>query len=760
MTIEQVGAVAPDVLLVRVQAGRLVQGRQIPYQALSGQDRVDTKGEQHRWVVRNGGVIGALVGRRGDTLFTFDQFFPDAFDVTQAERPDNYRIAADGDENFRVPVRPLQVFRKSFPVNMAQTGIWEFGWPMAHALYLKLPAPLRAGQTYRISTANGLLPPFNFRFDPDLSLSDAVHVTQVGFRPDDPIKVGYLSTWRGNGGGQVYPADLTFHLIDENSGAVVSSGPLRLSRGAREAEDNAGRNHNRADVYAMDFSSVNRSGMYRLCVSGIGCSLSFPIANAAWRDAFFVSVRGLYHQRSGIALGPPFTNYQRPRNMHPDDGIRVFNSSAPLMDTGNGLNARGQDKDNFGLLNRGRGKQILPDAWGGYADAGDWDRRAQHLRIANLMIELFEMFPDYFAGLSLNLPESKNRMPDLLDEALWGVDFFKRLQEADGGVRGGIESEAHTRHGEGSWQESLTLMAYAPDMWSSYLYAGAAARAAYVLRNYDAPRAADYQQSALAAMRWAERAYATPSYPKLPHEVVDARNEAALALYRLTGDSAWHELFKQTTAFTSPQRKLAEWRSHDQGDAAFLYLRMKNVDKGLQENVRKAMQNSVTDMIEQGRRTGFRWTKDNPDAWLGWGALSVPQAVNLVRWHFLTGDRRALETTLFASQYGAGANPLNMTMTTGVGKRYPLNPLHRDHRVSNQSAPPGITVNGPFEPDKLGDSWTLKVLGAKLYPPAADWPTTEFYLDIYSFEPVTEFATFTTIAQNAYVWGYLAARAK
>ena len=57
----------------------------------------------------------------------------------------------------------------------------------------------------------------------------------------------------------------------------------------------------------------------------------------------------------------------------------------------------------------------------------------------------------------------------------------------------------------------------------------------------------------------------------------------------------------------------------------------------------------------------------------------------------------------------------------------------------------------------MGDAWTLKVLGNALYPPYQKWPSAEFYLDIYSFEPITEFSVQGSIAPNAYIWGYLAA---
>ena len=73
--------------------------------------------------------------------------------------------------------------------------------------------------------------------------------------------------------------------------------------------------------------------------------------------------------------------------------------------------------------------------------------------------------------MDLGIPKGSEDLPDIINEALWGIDFFKRMQMPDGAIRGGIESESHPKYGEASWQESWPVMAYAPDPWSSYLYA-------------------------------------------------------------------------------------------------------------------------------------------------------------------------------------------------------------------------------------------------------------------------------------------------
>jgi len=82
------------------------------------------------------------------------------------------------------------------------------------------------------------------------------------------------------------------------------------------------------------------------------------------------------------------------------------------------------------------------------------------------------------------------------------------MQLPDGGIRGGVESSEHPIEGSTSWQESQTVMAYSPDHWSSFIYAGVAARAAFVLKMLKKDETALlWERSAVKAMTWAEAEY-------------------------------------------------------------------------------------------------------------------------------------------------------------------------------------------------------------------------------------------------------------
>ncbi|NJM57506.1 MAG: hypothetical protein HC857_08795 [Synechococcales cyanobacterium RU_4_20] len=533
LTVTQSYLVRPDVLALRIETGSVVYGTQIPYVA-EASDEVQTNGLD-TWVVRGGQDLGYLVGKDQGILRTLDRYAGESFDPLLADSPLSYSIRSSSDPLFSVAVNPEAVFRKSKPIDRAQTSILQVSdYPLAHTVYLDLKQSFSAGQTYEVNFSNGFLPALNFRFDPEQSTSEAVHVNQVGFRPDDPIKLAYLSTWMGKGGGLAYESGLKFWLTDTKTGERVYEGASAFAKSGQEVEPTKGSNFSQTDSYVLDFTDFNRSGEYRVCVEGVGCSLPFRIGDSVWDDAFQISARGFYHQRSGIALEQPYTHVERPRAFHPDDGgVVVYQSTTTLLNVES--NVGFSSEDIFTQLVAGRTDEVLPNAWGGYYDAGDWDRRIYHLESSRSFLELLELFPDRYNWVNLNLPESSNKLPDVLDEALWGLDLFRRLQKVDGGIPGGIESANHPKTGEASWQESLEVFAYAPDVWSSYLYVATAAQAAYALKDRDAALAQVYEESALRAMSYGERDLATTNLLSYASDTNDARNLAALWLYRLTG---------------------------------------------------------------------------------------------------------------------------------------------------------------------------------------------------------------------------------
>ncbi len=767
--IEFVGMAAPDVIEVVIQTGQVNVGKQIPY-VTQDEDVIKERGLR-RYLHRGGKKIGVLIGKEGDILRPFDTLTVEPLDIKWANDKANYWIKSATDTRYRSKLSPIMVHRKSRPTGVARTDDWKFKTPVEHHLYLILPHPLQIDVKYDISFAGGQLPKKEFTYQPLTIRSEAVHVSHIGFHPDDPAKVAFLSCWMGSGGGLKYPDDMAFYIVDDKAGTIVYSGRISLSKPATEKNEDAyKRNFNLTDVYEMDFTDLNRSGRYRVCVEKIGCSYPFVIDKGIWSNAFRTSARGFYHMRSGIELGPPYTDFKRPRPFHPDDGAKIYTSTTRLMDTRNGLSQ--SDPSNFRNLVAGKTDKLLCDVWGGYMDAGDWDRRIQHLISSLYLLDLTEQFPSHFKSLSLGIPESQNELPDVVDEALFNLDFYRRTQTPEGGIRGGIESEEHPNLGETSWQESLTILAYEPGSWSSFYYAAVAAKAASVLKSLGHDELAQtYQASAVKAMEWAESDYAkrnqrSSSYTvngvKIERmdnhtDVRDKRNHAAAELFRLTGDPKWHDVFVESTMLNKPGVDLYVWRSHEQGQAAWAYVNTNRtgVDVQFQQFCRQAILKEAQDRLRTQSRTAFHWTKND------WAppttTLSFSDAISLIRAHRITGDDKYLRAIVLSCQVGLGANPLNLCYTTHLGHRWPRHPLHLDSRHTGQLPPMGITVFGPIDP-KGDDTFMRPLIRPNCFPPPETWPIMESYWDVFWYPIMCEFTIQRPMAQVAYIWGYLSGR--
>jgi endoglucanase len=757
--VTRVEAAAPDVLHVVVRTGEVVRGRQGPYEPEPGDEVIET--DRDVIVRRDGDDLGALAGNDRTLLTPFERVVEAPFTPERWRQVTRIVIRSEEDPAYGEGRRPDRVEMKTRPDEVARVGGWEFEAPLEHHFYVFLPSLLVEGATYQLVVKGDgpEVPPYTHA--PRRTRSESVHVSQVGFRPDDPLKLAFLSTWTGTGGGITYPEDLGFTVLVEGTGEPVWEGTLTLARRAEDADDRADHSHVKADVLEADFSSLRRPGVYRVLVQGVGTSFPFPIGDDAWREAFVVSARGFYHHRRSVSLGPPWTDYTRPRGLHPDD-VPILQSTTSLMDSGNGLNR--EARNNFDELVAGKTDESAgPEAWGGLMDAGDWDSRAQHLVVTRYLLEIVELFPEFFRGVDLNIPESKNALPDVVDEALFNLDHYRRMQRPDGGVRGGVESEEHPRLGEASWQESQAVLAYAPGVWSSYLYAGAAARAAFVLDLLGAEGAAVYRDTAVKAMKWAE---GRPREERSRYPGIrDARALAAAELFRLTGDEAWHRVFLEASdagraalAEASPGTPVSRGGG-EQRDAAFVYVRTERA--GVDPRVREvALEGLVADadrLVEGSSRTAFRWARLAGDA-SGWPSFGIQDSVSLARAHVLTGDERYLEALVLTAQMTAGANPLNISYTTGVGARFPRRPLHVDSNVTGQPAPPGITVAGPTEHIEGWDETFARTVRPYLRPEERDWPRLEALWTAFWYPPINEYTVQRPMAQNAYVWGYLAAR--
>ncbi len=319
------------------------------------------------------------------------------------------------------------------------------------------------------------------------------------------------------------------------------------------------------------------------------------------------------------------------------------------------------------LVQRASGPR-LKNAWGGHMDGGDWDRRIQHLWYLRAGLDLVDLFPETFGALNLDLPESGNTIPDVVDEGLWSLDLYMRLQDRDGGIRGGIEADASPPKGQTSWTTKQRLFAYAADPWSSYLFAGAAAEAAFSLRASDPKRSASYLSAAQRAADWAGR---KPIVPASVGEIDGQRLVAAAALYRATGDKKWHDEFLRGNPLVKGPVEQIECPRHELCDAAWIYLRTAGRRRNdvVVANAAASFRRTADSLLAAADTSLYRFSMDDPNVPLVWGlGPSTPKTMVLIRAYVLFGDQKYWAQAARAGGYALGANPLNMSFVTGLGQ--------------------------------------------------------------------------------------------
>ncbi|NRA39046.1 MAG: glycoside hydrolase family 9 protein, partial [Planctomycetes bacterium] len=324
------------------------------------------------------------------------------------------------------------VGHKSLGNEFVKSGGWAWTWQTRHSLYLQLSTELVDGATYTLETgkAFGKKLETTFTANSQKLMSLSIHVSEIGFIPKGP-KRGFLSAWAGSAGDVDFShyAGKDFFIYTDK-GSEAFKGTINKRRGKTEKGDDAyGSNYQKADVYEMDFSSLEKDGSYVLSIPGLGSSVPFTISSSSYQQAYQVALKGLYYQRCGVAQPAEFAGetWKRQRCHHPKDGKTVLASNLRLMDGSMGFGKM----DVFKELPKQATKTKLPNYWGGWHDAGDYDRRIQHLNNAAQLLDVYSIFPKHFKDGDVNIPEKGNKIPDIVDEALFCVDFFLRGMTAD-----------------------------------------------------------------------------------------------------------------------------------------------------------------------------------------------------------------------------------------------------------------------------------------------------------------------------------------
>ncbi len=240
------------------------------------------------------------------------------------------------------------------------------------------------------------------------TLSPFIVVDQFGYSPDFAKIAVIRNPEVGFDAALSFSPGSKYALVNVESGeTVLEASPLIWKAGATDASSGD-------KAWHFDFSVVKESGSYYvLDVEKNVRSFEFRISPSVYNEVLKHAVRTFFYQRAGF---PKEAKYAGPEWA---DGASHLRN---LQDK----NARRFDKKNDASTER--------DVSGGWYDAGDYNKYTNWT--ASYVIEMMKAYlerPEVWTD-DYNIPESGNGIPDLLDEAKWGIDHLLRMQFHDGSV--------------------------------------------------------------------------------------------------------------------------------------------------------------------------------------------------------------------------------------------------------------------------------------------------------------------------------------
>ncbi len=510
-------------------------------------------------------------------------------------------------------------------------------------------------------------------------------------------------------------------------------------------------------AWHFDFSSVTESGRYYILDEENNLrSFEFVISPGVYNEVLRQAMRTFFYQRSGFVKDTEFAGEAWA------DGASHL---GPLQDR----NCRSFfDKNN---------PDSERDVSGGWYDAGDYNKYSNWT--ANYVVEMMKAFlekPDAWAD-DYNIPESGNGVPDILDEARWGIDHLLRMQQPEGAVLS-VVGESHASPPSAATGPGY----YGPPNTSATLNTAAAfAISSTVYRSVGMEEYADTLLArALLAWDWSGEypdslfdnnnpAYGSGGLAAGRQEVDDyARGmiklEAACYLFEATGNTAFRDYFDAHYG----ECHLMQWNwaypfeSANQ-DALLYYTKLDDATASVRDNIRNVYRNSVLNSPDNlpaytsGQDPYMAYMKDYT-----WGSNSVRCAQGGMYYNLLSyGIRESTEArdaALAILNYLHGVNPLGMVYLSNMyafGAENCVNefyhswftdgsPLWDRVGVSVWGPAPGYLTGGPNPsydwdgccPSGCGSSYNNALCTSEPISPPKGQPKQKSYKDFNTGWPI------------------------
>jgi endoglucanase len=505
----------------------------------------------------------------------------------------------------------------------------------------------------------------------DTALS--IRLNQIGFYPNWR-KIAVLPI--ANGG------DFDIEDVQKH---VVFKGTLKKSA----MPSFAGR-----DTWIADFTNFRKPGKYLLYVNAVGISPLFNINDSVHSDVAHGSLKAYYFMRASVPLKEKYAGKWARAEGHPDTMVLIHPSAASAT--------------------RPAGTHISSP--GGWYDAGDYNKYIVNSGIStSTLLSLYEDFPDYMKTVNLNIPESGNHIPDVLNEVLWNLRWMLTMQDpADGGVYHKLTNAVFDKF-EMPDQAKEPRYVVQKGTAATLDFAAVMAQAARIFAKFpkELPGLSDSCLSA-AKKGWAW----SQKNPAVLYEQ-DAMNKIYLPSIttgtygdrNVSDEFIWTacELFVTTqddkylvgiNLIPDEKMPVPTW-----GQVRLLgYYTLiknstflKNPPKELPE-IKKRLLALADEMINGADETAYQTVMGKSARNFGWGSNSnaANQGIILIQAYKLSQNKKYLDYALGNLDYILGRNAAGYSYVTGFGSKTPMHPHHRPSVADGVVDPiPGLLVGGP-----------------------------------------------------------------
>ncbi|MBS7566644.1 glycoside hydrolase family 9 protein [Mucilaginibacter sp. Bleaf8] len=504
--------------------------------------------------------------------------------------------------------------------------------------------------------------------------ADSIRLNQMGFYPH-ASKVAIVLTNKAQ--------QFTIETADHKK---VFTGQLRPSA----KPDLSGK-----AVYVANFTALQQPGKYVLQVPGIGYSYTFEVRNCIHQPVATASIKAFYYQRASIALPEKYAGqWHRPAG-HPDNQVLVHPSAASAT--------------------RPAGTFISSSR--GWYDAGDYNKYIVNSGISMAtLLSVCEDFPDYISTVKLNIPESSNKVPDMLDEILWNLRWMLTMQDpADGGV---YHKLTNARFDGMVMPDDAKEPRYVVQKSTAATldFTAVMAQASRVMKRYkrELPGLGDScRKAALKAWQWAQAnpkviydqtAMNAAFKPEVvtgtygDQQVADEFDWAAAEMYITMQDDRY---LNKVPLGDKIKLSIPNW-----GQVRMLgyysLLRNRNrltlAGKAAMSTLTKQMLAFADSLTNPATLPAYQTVMGRSARNYGWGSSSeaANQGVALVQAYLFTNKPQYLNAALSNLDYLLGRNGTGYCFITGLGSKPVMHPHHRPSVADGIVPPvPGLLSGGP-----------------------------------------------------------------